>query len=1523
MKKIMSFLAAVTLTANVVIAGVSCSNQNNQNNKINIQILKNDIQEILNQKNDKIWDLNELQKKIDEKYGDGEITVSLKNAKSISSLKEATFSFLACEKKYTGQIELIQKYETNEKETIEVSSTKDYIEKNILIMKPHSRWELDELQNKIDDQYGKGEITVSNSEVNKDENYIAGDKFNQTFNLKGNANSDNEFKYVGTTQIKHTFVEQEIIEREIVNKKLEEISSDYYETELAAKNAIINSVKTVSSGIEDVEFKEKNQTRAFATTEFSFSLILKNQNYILDGENNFKIKLNWDSRIEISQLDQELTTILNERKDSKWELVQLQNKIDTQYGNGEITVSPSQNLKSNNLGPQTEEFEFKGNGKFDNNFKYKNSTKLEHKFKITESIKNISSELGTILNDKSYDDKPWTISDLQNKIDIQYGNGEITVEEIKNQDTNFKASTIQNKQRINFKGNADASNDYSYTENIEIDHIWNSYKVLASDIQTATDTVKGDYETLEAAHKAIENAVLGVTGVESVNFENSNYAWTGGQVKFTIELKENYSLEGNNSFTVDIRTGENDIFDLVETIKAIQALDGKDFSDQNALQSEIDAIVKAKHKDLVATLDVQDSSTFAYDNKVVKVAISTENKDLTLTGNKEVTLNVRFGEKDTIDVDKLQAELNKAVLKDMTQQQAITNLETVKFAGVTKVSAKVKDSGNARSFDPMTFEATVTIDEANFTISKYVFEVTANRVGTKDEINYNDLKQTFENSISSGMTDKEVIGALQSIQKPHGVETILAKRKLTKGIVESVVFEIDITIDEANYIITSTHFEIKVQVDNREIIDTKELSVLLNKLSNLSFNTSSETDLEKTIEYIIRMNTSSELYNLIEFSVAEGKIKVSPRNNINYKLSDEIDVKFNGWRNNSKNQSTIYYDDRSESFVAINFDAENEPSVRDVNTDTIYQIGYNSKGQVPIMPLKIKQINNYLPSGATDLTNMFNQCSEFNQDLNSWDTSNVTSLYGTFCAASKFNGNISGWNTQAVLSMSYTFANALQFDQNISNWNTKQVTIMDHMFENANLFNQDLSSWNVYKVTNIDNFDLNTDNWKLPKPKFDNSKNIETIISDLSSLVNNAEHKNKSWTQNDLQKAVNDKYGVDKIIVSSSKNQYSSIESHEDIWTFTGQWSLTNKELEYSGSTSIKHNWIMNVVSVDEIQELLNNFLTEKTYEKDAIEKYKKFTASGVKVVSSQKVNKDDKFIKVKLELVDSSYKWNDSGFNGEFEVRSDKIIFMQYINTTRLYELYDQVVAKAFTVNSNYKFLDLTKSIAYLNLTEEEFNVIDFKLFTINNVVGIVDIKIKDEYKNYYTLSGGEKRVSYYNAEIGENGLKQDIIAEDSKGNIRVYEPTIFIENNNNNKDGLKVYQIGIDHYNGAFTIGRLPENLEKISPYLPSEITSLYSAFFNLKNFNDPNIKQWDVSRVTNMNATFGGATNFNQDISVWNTSNVNSMNNMFRDAINFNQNLGYWKVSKVKSYENFDYNTPKWVLPKPILGIHGRNH
>ena len=88
------------------------------------------------------------------------------------------------------------------------------------------------------------------------------------------------------------------------------------------------------------------------------------------------------------------------------------------------------------------------------------------------------------------------------------------------------------------------------------------------------------------------------------------------------------------------------------------------------------------------------------------------------------------------------------------------------------------------------------------------------------------------------------------------------------------------------------------------------------------------------------------------------------------------------------------------------------------------------------------------------------------------------------------------------------------------------------------------------------------------------------------------------------------------------------------------------------------------------------------------------------------------------------------------------------------------------------------------------------------------------------------------------------------------------------------------------------------------------------------NPDLGNWDVSRVTNMNAMFYGVTAFNNNsIASWDTSEVRDMGMMFDSAWSMNQDLSGWCAENVSNSTRFaqgaafGYNTskhPKFGVP-----------
>jgi surface protein len=68
-------------------------------------------------------------------------------------------------------------------------------------------------------------------------------------------------------------------------------------------------------------------------------------------------------------------------------------------------------------------------------------------------------------------------------------------------------------------------------------------------------------------------------------------------------------------------------------------------------------------------------------------------------------------------------------------------------------------------------------------------------------------------------------------------------------------------------------------------------------------------------------------------------------------------------------------------------------------------------------------------SGVTNMTNMFNGCTNFNQDISGWNVSKVNDMGGMFSGCTNFNQSLCSWtkiaNKQVLLQDQY-LANQLK-----------------------------------------------------------------------------------------------------------------------------------------------------------------------------------------------------------------------------------------------------------------------------------------------------------------------------------------------------------------------------------------------------------------------------------------------------------------------------------------------------------------
>ena len=79
---------------------------------------------------------------------------------------------------------------------------------------------------------------------------------------------------------------------------------------------------------------------------------------------------------------------------------------------------------------------------------------------------------------------------------------------------------------------------------------------------------------------------------------------------------------------------------------------------------------------------------------------------------------------------------------------------------------------------------------------------------------------------------------------------------------------------------------------------------------------------------------------------------------------------------------------------------------------------------------------------------MFEEASEFNQPLNSWDVSSCVRFASMFKNAIKFNQPLNNWTIKndAEIDMNAMFFNANRFNQDVSMWYVSRVRYMQYMF---------------------------------------------------------------------------------------------------------------------------------------------------------------------------------------------------------------------------------------------------------------------------------------------------------------------------------------------------------------------------------------------------------------------------------------------------------------------------------------------
>ena len=505
---------------------------------------------------------------------------------------------------------------------------------------------------------------------------------------------------------------------------------------------------------------------------------------------------------------------------------------------------------------------------------------------------------------------------------------------------------------------------------------------------------------------------------------------------------------------------------------------------------------------------------------------------------------------------------------------------------------------------------------------------------------------------------------------------------------------------------------------------------------------------------------------------------------------------------------------------------------------------------------------NPILTGVTNMSSMFNACTNFNGNITGWNTATVTNMSTMFLNATAFNQPIGSWNTAAVTNMLRVFSNASSFNQPLSNWNTAAVTTMFGMFGGATVFNQPIGNWNTAAVTSM---------FAMFQRAAAFNQSISTLntaaVTDMSFMFNNATAFNQnigSWTLNanvNLEGTF-DGAGLDCANYGATLNGWAN-----------NNPSVGGRTLGASGRTYADFN--------APIRNILTNSRGWTITDAGACATTSYTTVWNLANPGSGGNNSIAFFTENNATI---SYIWETIPTgqlgSGTFPAGgfTERIIAGLPANATiRLRiapaNLQRMIMQDGSPDRQRLTLVENWGTAFWISMSQmfdgcNNMNVTATDLPNLSNCINMVRM-----FKGCSSLTGPPNINSWNTAAVsfmnnafsGASAFNQPIGNWDTSRALNM--SNMFLDATAFNQD---------------------------ISGWNTAKVADMTGMFRNAIAFNQP-ITSWDVSKVTNVSSMFQGATAFNQPLT-WNVGLVTNMNSMFRNATAFNQAIGTWNTAAV---------------------------
>ena len=516
-------------------------------------------------------------------------------------------------------------------------------------------------------------------------------------------------------------------------------------------------------------------------------------------------------------------------------------------------------------------------------------------------------------------------------------------------------------------------------------------------------------------------------------------------------------------------------------------------------------------------------------------------------------------------------------------------------------------------------------------------------------------------------------------------------------------------------------------------------------------------------------------------------------------------------------------------------------------------------------------------SSVTDMGGMLKDAAAFNQPLNSWNVSSVTNMNGMFWSATSFNQHLNSWNVSSVTDMSFMFAFATSFNQTLNSWDVSSVMDMRRMFWSATSFNQHLNSWNVSSVTGMSFMFNGATFFNQPL----NSWNVSSV-TDMNSMFGNIRNFDQNLGTWYIVPATTD-FDADgtsfNVTTISAQNSY--LETPPPVYAMG---SYGNSSLfEMSGST-LAFKAAPGAGSYQANVTASGNAVFGSGNNWRVLDITVRNSPPTVQAGGDQTVGEGDTVTLsgAAIDLNDDpiTYTWSQTALPS---IRFDNA---SAPSTT--------FVAPAVTSDTTFTITltahDGTQPVAdTLSVTVKETSTAFITTWTASDSDRGIILPMEGTYSVLW--GDGSQSANVSNSQ------------SHTYGTAGTYTVTVL-------GDGLDRINLFGDDANA--------HQLESIEQWGGTKWTNMEDAFYGAANMTYRATDAPDLSKVTNMNGMFWGASSFDGDISDWDVSSVTDMSHMFLSATSFDQPLNNWDVSSVADMSrmflyatSFDQHLNRWTV------------